>query len=329
MIKVPTIFSLNMVLLVAQDSDRRAPQFKAEVRLAFVDVAVRSSSGSSIADLNKRDFEIVCGGVRQTIDAVDSIGLPADVAVVADVGWPNGFIPDDRFERSLDIAVGSLGDSVARIALSTIGETPRVLTEFTESRRQLSEAVAVLGELRSKARRGPGSLEKAMSAASALFSIEDDSRYRRRVIILIGYDQDLASTSDFSGLRKSLGRRNVEIIAIRLPLQRFKGKANIGAVIGDVIRQRPGGLTGIQVPPKHGYETLLAEVGGRVIDVDSQDGPAAFREQLDDLKTLYRLWFVPQDVSPEGDLALQVKLAPVAAPGRVARVQSRMQQCHF
>ncbi|MBX9660612.1 MAG: hypothetical protein K2X00_18815 [Nitrospiraceae bacterium] len=326
-----SICAISILSCLAQVEEPREPHFKADVRLAVADVAVRSPAGSNLANLQKKDFEVFCGAVPQSIVSIDSVGLPADVVVLVDAGWPNGFIPDEQFERSLDIAVAAVGETVATMGFAVLGASPRVITRLTDSRRELRDAVQEVRNLRTKARPGSASLESSIPTALALLSARDHDKYRRRMIVVLGYDQDsLAEHLDLSALRRALDESDVQVLAIRFPLQRFKGRANFGTVLGDAIRDRAGSLAGVSQPPKHGYETLINTVGGRLIDATSNDAAAVLQKQFDELKTLYRLWFVPrpENRASEGWLKLTVTLSPLATVAG-GQVESWRPRCPY
>lgn len=267
-----------------------------------------------MANLDRTAFEVRCGGIPQSIQTVDSIGLPIDVVLLADIAWPNGFIPDENFDRALLAAIGTVGDSVKRMAIATIQEIPggRALTGLTASQRQLRDAVERIRELRTKRRRGSSALlERALAGAIDSFGAYQDDRQKRRVILLLGYDQQAALEADTTpGVFQALDRLEADIIAVRLPLKRFSGRAQTGVVIGGgVIREKAGGLAEHPQPPKRAYEYVISKVAGRLVDAPD-DAPDAVRRELAELKNLYRLWFVfsGESAAAARGLPLEIRL---------------------
>ena len=287
----------------------------AEVTLVEVPVNVLGRDGKPIAGLRMSDFSLEDDGVRQTIASVDVVdltktganpSLPSEVPAAGrrhflllfDLSFSTAArIVRAREAASLFLATAMAPEDLAAVATTSVDQGARLLVTFTADRRQLAEAIRILGLPRTEernvdplsfslvvpgepylSRNSPSSVTERATGinlidpgSTRIYTImarkSADNYSENRVQEHLGAMSSLASA-----LNAVVGRKTIIFFS-----EGFDGRL----LLGSLARERSG------------EETLTdndAILDGRLwaLDVDRRTANTSLQRQLDETLTLFR-----------------------------------------
>ena len=309
MTRLPAIagaMAMGAAVLAAQSAGTQptAPQppapssvFRASADAVSVDVSVRRDR-RSVVGLQAADFEILDNGVPQQITDVSYERLPIDVTVVLDVSASvTGSVLDD-LRRALRQLRADLGKQ-DRLRLLTFNMRVRRLVDFGDPAAAADTAIASLT--------ASGSSAVFDSLAVALSSSVPPGR--RQLIVLFSDGQDSSSITDADALL-DVARRSTPTVAV---------------VLSSPSRQRPASL--VRTSTKLSSATvgdlsdqIAADTGGFVAAIaPGENVTSTFRRVLEQFRTSYVLYFIPNGVDRQGSHTLDVRVKNAKAEIRARR----------
>jgi len=269
----------------SQQSVEEPPTFSVRVNLVRLLVSVRDANGALVSNLDRRDFQVFDGGVRQEISVFErNTSLPLSVAVMIDTSGSTQRDLHYEVESILKFIPALLDAGNPDDAFELFSFNWRTNLESDFSRNQ-KRAERVLHALKGE---GGTSLYDALYLASDTLS----NREGRHVMVVVTDGGDTTSYKKYGDALGAAQRSDVVLYpVIVVPIE------------GDAGRNTGG---------EHALATLAASTGGRIFYPDSfAHLDSAFADILRELRTQYLLGFYPRDVRQEPRLFHQVRVQPV------------------
>jgi VWFA-related protein len=267
--------------------DEQAPAFKVESNLVTLDVAVLDNRGHFIPNIKKDNFRILEDNVPQQLKSFSMGEAPMTVCMLIEFsnrfqsywgeGWYQTLSAVYGFAQTLKPE-----DYVAVIAYDM---RPEILTDFTQDKRKLNEALSRL--------RIPGFSE------SNLFDALVDAEERmkdiegRKAIVLVSTGIDTFSKLTFDKTRKAIQEDGVPIYSIGL-LQALRNIMDARGMMGPIAR-----MDFLQADNQ--LKTFTRETGGMAFfPLFYGEFPGIFQAVSQALRNQYTLGYTPSNAARDG-----------------------------
>jgi len=298
---------------VIGDSDE---EIRVETNLVTMPVSVLDRDGRFVSGLSQRDFEIYENGAKQKIEYFQSVEQPFTVVLLIDVSPSTQFRIDEIQNAAITFVNQLRPDD--RVMVIAFDEDVRVLTEPTNNRRQIQNAIRM-------AEFGDGtSLYEAVDYAlnRELKRIQG----RKAVVIFTDGVDTTSRRANYQSTIADAEEGEALIYPIRFNTQRdgFGGGGGgrgmgyprrrqstgwggmIGIILGGQLPQvqtRGAGSSSQEYETGRRYlDTLASNSGGRKFEADTTyDLDAAFSGIAEELRRQYSVGYYPESVGQKGE----------------------------
>ncbi len=299
--------------IVIGDSDE---EIRVETNLVTMPVSVLDRDGRFVSGLSQRDFEIYENGAKQKIEYFQSVEQPFTVVLLIDVSPSTQFRIDEIQNAAITFVNQLRPDD--RVMVIAFDEDVRVLTEPTNNRRQIQNAIRM-------AEFGDGtSLYEAVDYAlnRELKRIQG----RKAVVIFTDGVDTTSRRANYQSTIADAEEGEALIYPIRFNTQRdgFGGGGGgrgmgyprrrqstgwggmIGIILGGQLPQvqtRGAGSSSQEYETGRRYlDTLASNSGGRKFEADTTyDLDAAFAGIAEELRRQYSVGYYPESVGQKGE----------------------------
>ena len=263
------------------------PSFKVESNLVTIDVSVLDNRGHFIPNIPRGNFRMLEDDVPQQIRTFNMGEAPMTVALVVEFSNRFQYYWGEGWYQTLTAVYGFAEtlkpeDYIAVIAYDM---RPEILTDFTQDKRKLNEALSRL--------RIPGFSE------SNLFDALVDTEERmkeiegRKAIVLIASGMDTFSKLTFDKARKAIQEAGVPIYAIGT-LQSLRNRADASGAMGSIAR-----MDFYQADNQ--MKTFAKETGGMsFFPVFFGEFPNIFQSVSQALRNQYSIGYSPSNTARDG-----------------------------
>ncbi len=258
------------------------PIFSVKVNLVRLLVSVRDAAGAVLTNLNKEDFQVSDGGVRQEVAVFErNTSLPLSVAIMVDTSGSTQI--DLRYEtqsvqRFLRALLNS-GNPDDAFELFSFNWRTNMELDFSRNQSRAEHA------LRSLRGEGGTSLYDAVFLASDTLT----NREGRHVMVIVTDGGDTTSYKKYGDALAAAQRSDVVLYpVVVVPIEADAGR-NLGG--------------------EHALATLASSTGGRIFNPQGMSQlDTAFADILHELRTQYLIGYYPRDVREQPRLFHNVKV---------------------
>lgn len=263
------------------------PSFKSEVTAVNLDVAVLDNKGRFIPGIPKDKFRVLEDNVPQQVTGFTMGEAPMTVAMVIEFSNLFQNYWSETWYQTLTAAYGFLDTLKADdyVAVVAYDMRPEILTDFTNNKQQVQEAM----------RR----LQIAAYSESNLFDALTDTAERmqdiegRKAIVLVSSGIDTFSKLTFDKTRKILQNAGVPIYAIGL-MQALREWYDANGMMGSIAR-----LDFLQADNQ--LRTFTKETGGMAFFPRFYgEFPSIFRGISEALRSRYNIVYQPSNLARDG-----------------------------
>lgn len=268
--------------------------------LVTIDVTVTDKDGNFIRNLKAEDFVIYEDGQPQKLDffeASEEAALTRPVAVVFALDASGSIKPEEviRQREATEIFIKMLRPESV-YSLVAFNHEIRVLQDFTNDARKLSQAFQKIGEAAGSTRLF-GGIERSIALLKRAPKFRNGRRLRRVVVVItdgIGSD-----TMDQPGMIPRPGG----------PLDMIQVAQDAGVTVYSItLPSYAPGLGGKRSITLLDASRLVPATGGADYSADSKDFTPAFKAIAEEIKSSYTLAYYPPDKSRGNKAVRQIKV---------------------